>query len=356
MNTGLPQITPDVSATSSPEEQAGASSSQSSGRSKGYKIQPAPIKPTEFSISDAFDLFRDIRRKTFANSDFSIDVLDDAITKEWQETSFEERCTYYRKAWINYEAQLSLYHLNMSRRKVLPSEERQDKETPGEEVPLATNIVSDKVDTDTCTLEVRELYKDNDILVIDKPAGLACMASQSGQDTMLERLKKEHSVASLPHRLDKATSGLMVVALNTASTRHLCGQFRNRQVHKKYTAEVWRNPDPAQGPILLPLKYDAGSCRQSIAQSQGQLSLTLYQTTKNHRDSCARVKLEPVTGRTHQLRAHMAAIGHPIVGCSFYGNQESVSAGKRLHLHASELEFKHPVTGRIMSFERKPDF
>lgn len=364
MNTGSPQTASSVPVNPvSQQDQATADSCKPKGRSKGHNIQPVPIAPTKFSASDAYDLFRDSRQKTFANADFSIEARDKVIMEEWQAAGFEERSAYFRKAWLNYETQWNRYRRQVSRRKEPLPEGRLEKKKTDEKTPLACCIVPDKPLivpdkplNDTSSMKLKEIYKDQDILVIEKPAGLTSTASVSGQDTVVKRLRAEHPGVHLPHRLDKATSGLMVVALNQKSASHLCGQFRDRKVHKIYTAEVWRKPDPAEGTVLLPLRPDDDSRRQCISDSEGKPSLTLYQTIKNHRDSCARVKLEPVTGRPHQLRVHMAAIGHPVVGCYFYGSKASATAGDRLHLHASELEFTHPVTGCTMRFESTPDF
>ena len=357
MNTGLPQIAPDVRATPAPpQDEAVAGSCKPKSRSKGHSIQPIPVAPTTFSTLEAFDLFRESRKKTFVSFDISIETVNEAIVKEWKAAGFEERSTYFRKAWLNYEKELDKYHQMMSKRKVLPPEYKLEQEKPDLEIPIGSYIAPDIDKEDTRLLQVKEHYKDDDICVVEKPAGLACMSSDPAQDNVLDRIKAGHPGASLPHRLDKATSGVMVVSLKSDSARDLCAQFKNRQVHKKYTAEVWGKPEPLEGPVLIPLKYDDAHRRQCISERKGKPSLSLYQSIKNHRDGFTRVKLEPVTGRSHQLRAHMAAIGHPILGCKLYGSKESATASKRLHLHASELEFKHPVTGRAMKYESTPDF
>ncbi|KEQ17585.1 pseudouridine synthase [Endozoicomonas numazuensis] len=209
-----------------------------------------------------------------------------------------------------------------------------------------------------CQDPLTELYRDSDLVVVEKPAGLLSVPGRppNDKDSAHARLLAIEPETRVVHRLDMSTSGLMVFGLNADSHRELSRQFQDREVEKGYIAEVWGMPEQASGEISLPLICDwPNRPRQMVDYEQGKKALTRYQLMAGD-SSHGKVWLEPVTGRSHQLRVHMAEIGHPILGCEFYAHNEARAASERLHLHASLLIFKHPTTGESMKFESQPPF
>lgn len=209
-----------------------------------------------------------------------------------------------------------------------------------------------------CTEELIELYRDTQVVVVNKPTELLSVPGRppNDSDSALGRLQKINSESRVVHRLDMSTSGLMVFALDADSHRNLSRQFQDRKVKKGYVAEVWGKPDNPEGEINLPLRCDwPNRPRQMVDHELGKPSLTKYQlmtSDSNH----GRVWLEPVTGRSHQLRVHMAELGHPILGCEFYAHDEARQESSRLHLHASYLEFSHPLSNEQMTFNSPAPF
>lgn len=210
-----------------------------------------------------------------------------------------------------------------------------------------------------CREALTEVYRDEDIVVVVKPAGLLSVPGKppNDKDSALSRLQDIEPETRVVHRLDMSTSGLMVFGLHADSHRHLSRQFQDREVDKEYIAEIWGQPDTQNGQINLPLRCDwPNRPRQMVDHEQGKPSLTNYSLINNHRPNYGRVLLKPVTGRSHQLRVHMAELGHPIIGCEFYAHAEARAASERLHLHASQLSFHHPVSGKPLSFESSAPF
>ena len=198
------------------------------------------------------------------------------------------------------------------------------------------------------------IHCDEYFLVVDKPAGLLAVPGrgEEKQDCMASRVQREFPDALIVHRLDMATSGLMVFARGIAMQRRLSEMFREREVIKRYVAIVAGAPKPASGSVNLPIAEDWGNRpRRKIDAESGKPSLTHYRVLEQHAES-ARVELEPVTGRTHQLRIHMMASGHPIAGDSLYGGKP---AG-RLMLHACELRFDHPASCMPLIFSSAAPF
>ena len=166
--------------------------------------------------------------------------------------------------------------------------------------------------------------------------------------------------ARIVHRLDRDTSGIMVLARNAAVHRALSMGFEARTVEKSYVALLGGHVALDEGFVDLPLRKEAlGSARQMVHMTEGKASYTAFQVLERGRDASAarvvdfawtRVCLRPATGRSHQLRVHMAAIGHPILGDELYADAVSLVARPRLCLHASTLEFAHPVTKERVSF------
>jgi tRNA pseudouridine32 synthase/23S rRNA pseudouridine746 synthase len=187
------------------------------------------------------------------------------------------------------------------------------------------------------------IYCDQWLLVANKPAGLLCVPGrgEDKQDCLSSRIQHDFSDALIVHRLDMATSGLVVFARGKAMQGRLSEMFRERLVAKRYVAVVEGTMASDDGEIDLPVGADwPNRPMQKIDAEHGKPSLTRYRVLARNMGS-TRVELEPVTGRTHQLRIHMAAIGHPIMGDALYGD---ATASPRLLLHAQSLAFSHPVT------------
>lgn len=199
------------------------------------------------------------------------------------------------------------------------------------------------------------VHLDEALIVVRKPAGLLSVPGrgEAGRDNLLHRLHTRHPEALIVHRLDQATSGLLVLARDPASHRRLSMDFAARRVDKRYVAVVVGIPAEPAGSIDLPLSCDwPNRPRQQVDQLQGKPSLTHWQRQAGPAPAgCSRVLLEPVTGRSHQLRVHLAAIGHAIVGDTLYALPPWDTAGPRLLLHATRLTLPHPSDGRALVFE-----
>lgn len=199
------------------------------------------------------------------------------------------------------------------------------------------------------------IYADDALVVLHKPAGLLCVPGRGPdkQDCLSARVQNHYADALIVHRLDMATSGLVLMARGKDNQRLLSMAFENRQVHKLYVAHVAGNVSEDQGEINLPLITDwPNRPKQKVDHVQGKPSLTRWKVTARSADSSTtKLELEPYTGRSHQLRLHLAAIGHPILGDALYASPELVSPYPRLMLHAWQLSFTHPVTGQRVEFE-----
>ncbi|KEA62041.1 Ribosomal large subunit pseudouridine synthase A [Marinobacterium lacunae] len=196
------------------------------------------------------------------------------------------------------------------------------------------------------------LYSDDDILVVSKPANLLSVPGKGPdkQDCLWKRAQRSHPTARIVHRLDYATSGLMVLALTAESHRALSIQFQERQTDKRYQAIVHGAPDQEKGEINLPLRCDwENRPLQIVDHVQGKNALTRWHRLETN-DLGTRVLLYPVTGRSHQLRVHLQAIGHPILGDAFYAPESVQNLSTRLLLHAEYLSLNHPATGQRMAF------
>lgn len=202
------------------------------------------------------------------------------------------------------------------------------------------------------------LYSDEHMLVAEKPAGLLSVPGRlpENKDCLITRLQVEYPDALTVHRLDMATSGLMVFARGAEAHRTLSKAFADRQVSKLYIAVVAGIVAADNGEVDLPLITDwPNRPRQRVDHDIGKPSLTRYRVLARE-GATSRVALEPVTGRSHQLRVHMMALGHPIVGDVFYAPPEVRALSDRLLLHASQLEFPHPVSGEKRRFQSAPEF
>jgi len=204
------------------------------------------------------------------------------------------------------------------------------------------------------------LHADAALLVVDKPAGLLAVPGRGADkaDCVLARLLPHWPDAQVVHRLDMATSGLMIFARGAAPQRVLSAAFAAREVEKRYVAVVAGLVGGDSGTIDLPLAADwPNRPLQIVDADQGKPSLTHWQVLG--RDAAAgttRLALVPVTGRTHQLRVHLQAIGHPILGDALYAPANVAAAAPRLLLHASDLALPHPVDGRRVAFHSPTTF
>ncbi|MFA0812430.1 pseudouridine synthase [Microbulbifer epialgicus] len=197
-----------------------------------------------------------------------------------------------------------------------------------------------------------EVYKDTSILVLNKPSGLLSVPGRdpANKDSLASRVQQRYSEALIVHRLDMDTSGLVVMARGPEIHRKLSTLFQNREVNKTYLARVWGVPEAESGEVNLPLICDwPNRPRQKVDFEVGKPSLTYWEKVSIS-ESSSLIRLKPVTGRSHQLRVHMQAIGHPILGDPFYASSEALSAAPRLLLHANELDFDHPDTGEKLHF------
>ena len=195
------------------------------------------------------------------------------------------------------------------------------------------------------------LYVDDACIVVVKPAGLLSVPGRGEhlQDCVASRVQAQFEDALVVHRLDMATSGLMLFARGAAAQRALSRAFAQREVHKRYVAIVHGQMAQPEGEIDLPLMADwPNRPLQKVEAAQGKPSLTRYRVLGF--DSAAnttRVALEPVTGRAHQLRVHLLAIGHPMLGDALYAPPAVRALSSRLLLHAQALTFPHPASGTL---------
>lgn len=199
------------------------------------------------------------------------------------------------------------------------------------------------------------VHADDAIVVAEKPAGLLSVPGrgEAGADNLASRLQQIHADLQVVHRLDMATSGLMLFARGAGAQRRLSAEFAARRVHKRYVAVVQGDlPDDA-GEIDAPLAADwLHRPLQRVDTERGKASLTRWRVL-SRTGATTRLELEPVTGRSHQLRVHLQHIGHPIVGDPLYG---ALPPAGRLRLHASALAFIHPLDGRRCDYTSPPPF
>ncbi|PSH32331.1 bifunctional tRNA pseudouridine(32) synthase/23S rRNA pseudouridine(746) synthase RluA [Yersinia pseudotuberculosis] len=203
------------------------------------------------------------------------------------------------------------------------------------------------------------LYQDKHIMVVNKPSGLLSVPGRApeNKDSVMTRVQNDFPTAESVHRLDMATSGVIVVALTKAAERELKRQFREREPKKTYIARVWGHLAQEEGLIDLPLICDwPNRPKQKVCYETGKSAQTEYQVISRDDDGSTRVKLSPITGRSHQLRVHMLAMGHPILGDGFYAHPEAKAMASRLQLHAQQLCITHPEFGTPMHFKCEAEF
>lgn len=201
------------------------------------------------------------------------------------------------------------------------------------------------------------LHEDHEILVVNKPAGLLSVPGKGSDlaDCLMARLEAAYPQVLLVHRLDRDTSGVMVFGLTPHAQRHLGLQFEKRQTKKTYLARVAGRLEPKTGTVDLPLIVDwPNRPLQKVDHETGKPAVTDWRVMKAS-DTESRVQLYPQTGRSHQLRVHMLALGHPILGDPLYA-PETAAQYPRMMLHAQELRLRHPDGGEGVKFRVKAPF
>jgi 23S rRNA pseudouridine1911/1915/1917 synthase len=214
------------------------------------------------------------------------------------------------------------------------------------------------------------LYEDSDLAVLNKPAGLVCHAGAGIRSGTLVNALLHHmgpvetgdpERPGIVHRLDKNTSGVMLIAKNSAAHRVLAQQFKNREVKKEYVALVYGIPAPTAGTIDLPLGRDPKDRKKISARARHKRTAVTHYKVQDTYGSFSLLQIRIETGRTHQIRVHLAQKGHPVVGDSLYGPNRMQNLPARLlqaaaklqrqFLHAHRLAFRHPRSGKLLAFE-----
>lgn len=210
-----------------------------------------------------------------------------------------------------------------------------------------------------CAETINVCYEDESILVIDKPSGLLSLSGKNplNSDSVHSRLVKQWPEVLMVHRLDFGTSGLIVIARSKAVATSLNRQFQAKTIQKKYQAILSGNVTPDKGEICAAIARDDENFPKMKISSEGKEAITRYRVIDRDKEqSTTRVEYKPETGRTHQLRIHSAYIGHPILGCDIYGNEQTESQATRLLLHATQLCFDHPESGEPLIFDSPSPF
>lgn len=201
------------------------------------------------------------------------------------------------------------------------------------------------------------LHQDHEVVLVDKPAGLLSVPGKGEglADCLIARVQAVFPDALLVHRLDRDTSGVMIFALTPHAQRHLGLQFENRQTKKTYVARVWGEMAGREGTVDLPLIVDwPNRPRQMVDHVNGRAAQTNWRVVRVGGGE-SRVRLMPRTGRSHQLRVHMLALGHPILGDPFYATGPALEF-PRLMLHSETLQFRHPDGGKGVRITAKCPF
>jgi len=202
-------------------------------------------------------------------------------------------------------------------------------------------------------------HADEHLLVVEKPAGVVTQPGKGhDRDSLLNGLFADYGHAlqnlgesrdwGLLHRLDKGTSGLVLVALRNAAWENLLEQFKERHVKKRYWALVMGRPNPAQGVIQKPIAEVVSTRKKAVLSRDGQQAVTAYKLLAES-DGVSLIEARPKTGRLHQIRVHMASLDCPVLGDDMYAGKIKMPRVPRLCLHAAELSFIHPATGHRMT-------
>ena len=218
--------------------------------------------------------------------------------------------------------------------------------------------------------EFNLLYEDSALLVFNKPSGLLSVPGKGPEkaDCLRTRVQQVYPEALTVHRLDMSTSGILLMARSAALHRTLSIAFQDREVHKRYIAvvdgrmledDMLLGDDPATWPLIdLPIATDwINRPLMKIDTEEGKPSQTHYRVLAyDAATDSTRVELAPVTGRTHQLRVHLQSLGHPILGDHLYASPDIQAKSARLLLHASQLQFTHPVSGQKLDLRCSTPF
>jgi tRNA pseudouridine32 synthase / 23S rRNA pseudouridine746 synthase len=202
------------------------------------------------------------------------------------------------------------------------------------------------------------IHRDERLIVLNKPSGLLSVPGIGPEkaDCLAARVQREFPSARIVHRLDRDTSGVIVLALDEESHRELSRQFHDREVEKRYIAIVGGVLAEDEGEIDLPMRKDMDDPpRQIIDHEHGRCAITRWRVLERLNDR-TRLELRPLTGRSHQIRLHLKTIGHPILGDDLYAPPELLAAADRLLLHASTLWIVHPSTAAPMTFSAECPF
>lgn len=234
--------------------------------------------------------------------------------------------------------------------------------TPGARVEvIVPDVEAPQLEPEEMDLSM--LYEDDDIVVVDKPSGLVVYpGSGNPTGTLVQGLLHARTLASVGaperpgvvHRLDKETSGVIVFAKSDAAYYHLIGQFKDRHIQKTYLAVVHGCVEEDEGRIEAPIGRGLHHRqRMRVRERGGRPAITEFRVLKRLKDTTL-LRVSPHTGRTHQIRVHLTAIGHPIVGDSLYGRKNRSKSTQRLMLHAWKLSLMHPQTGQRLEFSAPP--
>lgn len=211
-----------------------------------------------------------------------------------------------------------------------------------------------------CKEEIEILYQDDHLLMINKPDLLLSIPGKhpENKDAVITRLSRIFPSASIVHRLDLDTSGIMIIPLSKPVHAHISRQFEQRLIEKTYTAVLLGHLEHNEGVIDLPIAADwENRPLQKICHEKGRESITCYKVLERlNNPMSTRVLFKPVTGRSHQLRLHSKETGHPILGCDLYASDEAFHMASRLMLHATEIAFEHPVSHETIRGYSKPPF
>ncbi len=233
------------------------------------------------------------------------------------------------------------------------------KVKPNDEVLLPDRPTPQQIEIVPEPIKLRILYEDSDLIVVDKPAGMIVHpipshASGTLVNALLYHCKDLQGIGGelrpgIVHRLDKETSGVIVVAKNDFAHRSLSAQFKNREVFKMYLAIIHGCPTEPEGEIQINLtRHPTVRVKMTVAK-EGRVAITFYRILREFGGLASLVAAYPKTGRTHQIRVHMKYIGHPILGDRLYGKTDPIPVERHL-LHAAMLKFKHPRSNEEMKF------
>ena len=205
---------------------------------------------------------------------------------------------------------------------------------------------------------IKILYRDEDLILVKKPDLLLSVPGRHplNKDCLITRIQVKFPTATIVHRLDLDTSGIMVIPLNKSTHSNISRQFQERKIFKEYVAEVYGRIDIKTGEIALPIAPDwENRPIQVIDHQRGKRAFTRFKTIQRSPRK-TRLLLQPVSGRSHQLRLHLQAIGHPILGCDLYAHEKAFKMSKRLMLHATRIHLTHPSTQKPLEGYCPPDF